>query len=85
MNDRLVRDIDARKLDFLEQMFTEVPGKNQKEMMAFMMRMMKKVKEENLTLTSQEMSAAVAAIKKYSTAEELKKINSIMEKNIMGQ
>lgn len=85
MNDPLVKDIDSRKLDFLEQMFTEVGGKSQKEMMTFMMQMMKKIKEEKLTFTSGEMNAAVAAIKKYSTEEELKKINSILEKNVIGK
>lgn len=80
MSDPLVKDIPRKKLEFLGQMFTEGQGKSQKEMMAFMMPMMKKAKQENLTFTPQEMSAAIAAIKKYSSADELKQIDKILAK-----
>lgn len=80
MSDPLVKDIPSKKLEFLGQMFTEGHGKSQKEMMAFMMPMMKKAKQENLTFTPQEMSAAIAAIKKYSSEEELKQIDKILKK-----
>lgn len=80
MSDSLVKDIPRKKLEFLGQMFTEGQGKSQKEMMAFMMPMMKKAKQENLTFTPQEMSAAIAAIKKYSSADELKQIDKILAK-----
>ncbi len=80
MSDSLVKDIPRKKLEFLEQMFNEGHGKSQKEMMAFMMPMMKKAKRENLTFTPQEMSAAIAAIKKYSSEDELKQIDKILEK-----
>ncbi len=80
MSDPLVKDIPEKKLEFLGQMFNEGHGKSQKEMMAFMMPMMKKAKQENLTFTPQEMSAAIAAIKKYSSADELKQIDKILEK-----
>jgi hypothetical protein len=42
--------------------------------------MMKQAKKDNLTLTSSEMTAAIAAIKKHSTAQELDKINEILNK-----
>lgn len=84
MSDELVKDIPPKKLDFLAQMFTQGQGKSQKEMMLFLMPMMQKAKKEKLTFTPQEMQAAIAAIKKYSTEEELKKINDILEKNIKG-
>ncbi|MDE5591317.1 MAG: hypothetical protein K2J60_19600 [Acetatifactor sp.] len=80
MSDSLVKDIPRKKLEFLGQMFTEGQGKSQKEMMAFMMPMMKKAKQENLTFTPQEMSAAIAAIKKYSSTDELKQIDKILAK-----
>jgi len=81
MADPLVKDIPERKLRFLGQMFTEGHGKGQKEMMAFLMPMMKKAKQENLTFTPQEMNAAIAAIKKHSSEEELKQIDKILEKS----
>ncbi|MGN0167184.1 MAG: hypothetical protein ACI4AB_04010 [Acetatifactor sp.] len=80
MTDPLVKDIPEKKLRFLGQMFADGQGKNQKEMMAFLMPMMKKAKQENLTFTPQEMSAAIAAIKKHSSEEELKQIDKILEK-----
>ncbi|MDE6640697.1 MAG: hypothetical protein K2K63_09245 [Acetatifactor sp.] len=80
MSDSLVKDIPRKKLEFLGQMFAEGQGKSQKEMMAFMMPMMKKAKQENLTFTPQEMSAAIAAIKKYSSTDELKQIDKILAK-----
>jgi len=81
MNDELVKDIDERKLKFLEQLFMESHGKNQKDMLAFMIPMMKKAKQENLNFTPQEMNAAISAIKKYSSQEELDKIDNILKKS----
>ncbi len=80
MSDPLVKDIPRKKLDFLGQMFAQGQGKSQKEMMMFMMPMMKKAKQENLTFTPQEMNAAIAAIKRHSSEEELKQIDKILEK-----
>ncbi len=80
MDDELVKDIPAKKLVFLADMFKEGHGKSQKEMLAFLMPMMKKAKQEKLTFTSAEMSAAITAIKKYSTKEELSKINELLDK-----
>lgn len=79
MEDELVKGISPKKLDFLEKMFREGHGKSQKEMMAFLMPMMQKAKQENLTFTPQEMNAAISAIKKHSSEEELKQINKILK------
>ena len=81
MQDELVKDIPPGKLDFLGRMFAEGHGKSQKEMMAMLLPMMKKAKQEKLTFTQQEMTAAIAAIKKHSSPEELKQINKILEKS----
>lgn len=80
MNDEMVRNIPREKLDFLGRIFQDSQGKNQKEMMALMVPMMKRAKQENLTFTPQEMSAAVAAIRKYSSQEELEKIDELLKK-----
>ncbi len=81
MTDPLEKEIPAKKLQFLEQLFAQGQGKSQKELMACLMPAMKKAKQENLIFTPQEVSAAIAAIKKYSSAEELKKIDKILEKS----
>jgi len=81
MSDPLVSEIPSKKLDFLGQLFAEGHGKSQKEMLAYLMPMMKRAKKENLTFTPQEMNAAIAAIKKHSNEEELKQIDKILEKS----
>lgn len=78
MEDELVRDIPQRKLEFLGQLFEEGHGKSQKEMMAYMLPMMRRAKAEHLTFTPAEMSAAIAAIKKHSSPEELSQIDKIL-------
>lgn len=80
MSDPLVKDIPEKKLEFLGNMFDQGNGKSQKEMMSFLMPMLKKAKQEKLTFTPQEMNAAIAAIRKYSSTEELTKIDKILEK-----
>lgn len=89
MTDPLVKDIPEKKLQFVEQLFAQgnawksssTHGKSQKEMMAYLVPMMKKAKAENLTFTPQEMNAAIAAIRKHSTREELSQIDKILEKS----
>ena len=89
MTDPLVKDIPEKKLKFLEQLFDQGNalknssghGKSQKEMMAYLMPMMKKAQAENLTFTPHEMNAAIAAIRKHSTKEELTQIDKILEKS----
>lgn len=85
MQDDLVKDIPTQKLDFLAQLFSQGHGKNQKEMMALLMPAMRKAKKEHLTFTSQEMQAAIAAIKKYSTEKELQQIENILQKSSSRQ
>ncbi len=80
MNDPLVKDIPKEKLAFLKEMFEGGKGKSQKEIMLYMMPMMKKAKQQNLTFNNAELNAAITAIKKHSTQEELNKINDILSK-----
>ena len=81
MEDPLVKEIPKQKLQFLEQLFAKGHGKSQKDMMALLMPMLKKAKQENLTFTPQEMNAAIAAIRKHSSAEELSQIDKILDKS----
>lgn len=81
MEDELVKNISEKKLAFLEKMFVDTRGKNQKELMSLLMPMMKKAKAENLNFTPTEMNAAITAIKKHSTPEELSQIDKILSKS----
>lgn len=81
MEDELVKNISPKKLAFLEKMFADTKGKSQKELMTLLMPMMKKAKVENLSFTPTEMNAAITAIKKHSTPEELSQIDKILSKS----
>ena len=80
MEDESVKHIDQRKLEFIQKIYNETKGKNQKELMAYIMPMMKMAKKENLTFTPEEMQVAINAIKKYSSKEELEQINNLLNK-----
>lgn len=80
MNDPLVKDISPKKLSFLEKMFQNSQGKSQKELMSSMIPLMKQAQQENLTFTPTEMNAAISAVKKHSTPEEIAKMDKILEK-----
>ena len=80
MDDPLVKDIPDKKLEFLGKLFTEGRGKNQKQMMSYIMPMMKKARAEKLTFSSGEINACIQAIKNHSTQEELENIDKILKK-----
>lgn len=88
MEDELVRNIPEEKLDFLNKMFHEMnarrqaagPLKSQKEMLMMMMPVIKEAKAAHLSLSPGELQAAIAAIRKYSTPEELRQIDDIYSK-----
>ncbi len=80
MNDPLVQNIPQNKLDFLGKLFTESKGKNQKQMMSYIMPMMKKAKAEKLTFSQGEINACIQAIRNHSTQEELENIDKILKK-----
>lgn len=78
MEDELVKSIDKRKLEFLSQLFHEGHGRSQKELMAYLMPMLRKAKQEHLAFTQQEINAAISAIRKHSSADELIQIDKIL-------
>ena len=80
MNDPLVQNIPQNKLDFLGKLFIESKGKNQKQMMSYIMPMMKKAKAEKLTFSQGEINACIQAIRNHSTQEELDNIDKILKK-----
>lgn len=85
MEDDLVRNIPQEKLDFLNRIFHEAnarkenagPVKSQKEMLMLLMPVLKEAKAANLSFTPAELQSAIAAIRKYSSPEELKQIDNI--------
>lgn len=80
MSDPLVAHIDEKKLQFLSELVVGGRGKNQKEMMSFMMSKMKQAKAEHISFSNADVNAVIAAIKNHSTPEELQQIDHIMKK-----
>lgn len=79
MSDPLVAAIDPAKLEFLQTMVFETRGKSQSEMLPFLMNVAKQGKLKNISFNDQEMASIMAAIRSYSTPEELAQINKFME------
>lgn len=82
MSDPAVSDIPKEKLAFLNRLYLESQGKDQKQLLATLLPLLKEAKEKNLTLSSKELSIAITAIKKYSSAEEQQKIEKLLHKSI---
>ncbi len=78
MADEAVKNIDRRKLDFLQALVVESKGLSPKEMFPFLMSVMKKAKEQNLQFQDNELQILIQTIKKYSTAEELSTIDKML-------
>ena len=78
MQDPSLKGISMEKLDFLQKMVFESSSLSQKELMPFLMALAQKSRTANITFTQEEMTVIIEAIKKYSTPEELMKMNQIM-------
>ena len=76
MQEPSLKGISMEKLDFLQKMVFESSSLSQKELMPFLAQ---KSRAANITFTQEEMTAIIEAIKKYSTPEELMKMNQIMK------
>lgn len=89
MEDELVRSIPDAKLEFLNKMFHDanlrkqnMKTNNQAEMLRILMPIIKQAKSANLSFTPQELQAAITAIRKYSSPEELEQIDKIYSQHM---
>lgn len=80
MSDPSVEHIPKEKLEFLGELASGSQGKSQKEMLPYIMTLMKKAKEKGLSFTPLEIQTIISAIKKYSSPEDLAKMDEIMKK-----
>ncbi|MBQ6807386.1 MAG: hypothetical protein IJO97_08155 [Lachnospiraceae bacterium] len=78
LDDPAVAHIDKSKLDFLQMLVFESNGLSQKEMLPFLMAVAKRGKENNISFTEEEMNAIIDTLKKYSTPEDLEKMNKMI-------
>lgn len=80
MEDESVQSIDKRKLEFIASLFQSFQGKSKTEVSSGLMGRLKYAKENGLTLTPTELSAAIGAIRKHATESEQEKIDSVLGK-----
>lgn len=79
MNEPSLQDIPVEKLDFLQKMVFESRNLSQKELMPFLMALAQRSRSAHITFSQEEMNAIIEAIRKYSSPEELLKMNQIMK------
>lgn len=78
MNDESLRSIEPYKLQFLQALVFESSNLKKEQMLPFLMAVMKRGKEKNVSFSEDEISAIVAVLRKSATPEELSKIEKIM-------
>ena len=79
MQEASVKDIPRKKLEFLQKLVFESKSLSQKELLPFLMALAQRSRAENISFSAVETTAIVDAIRKYSTPEELLKMNQIMK------
>lgn len=78
MNDESLKNIKPYKLQFLQALVFESSNLKKEQMLPFLMAVMKRGKEKNVSFSEDEISAIVAVLRKSATPEELSKIEKIM-------
>ncbi len=85
MNDPALQNIDRAKLDFLDKMFVQstainndgTPQQRQKKMMAFLLSLSKLSQENNINFQKEEVELIFTVLKKYSTPDDIDKMQKI--------
>ena len=80
MQDEAISSISPEKLEFLRTLVEGSKCKSQKEMMLYMMQNMKTAKAKDITFSGPELSLLMETVKKYSTPEDLAKVNELLNK-----
>lgn len=80
MDDPTVSQIPPVKLEFLKELAENGHGKSQREMMPYIMTLMKRAKAQGLTFSAAEIQTIIAAIRRHSSPEELHQMDEIMKK-----
>ena len=84
MQDSELSNISKDKLMLINSFLTDTSKMNQKEMMMFIMNVMKKCKQQNITFSKKEMEQIMAVVRKHATPDEIAKIDKVMKmQNIM--
>lgn len=77
MDDPAVSHIDKSKLDFLQSLVFESQSLTREQMLPFLMSVAKKGMEKHISFSGEEVETITSTIRKYSTPEELDKIDKL--------
>ena len=77
MDDSAVAHIDRAKLDFLQSLFLESQSLSREQMLPFFMSVAKKAMDSHISFSSEEVETITETIRKYSTPEDLDKIDKL--------
>lgn len=78
MHDPDIAHIDPAKIEFLQALVFESQSLSKEQMLPFLMSVVKKGQSNHISFEESEINAIVETIRKYSTPEELDKINKLM-------
>ena len=78
MNDPSLQEIPSYKLQFLQALIFESTSLSKEQMMPFLMAVMKRGKEKNISFTDQEFQSIADVLKKHASPEELSKMEKLM-------
>lgn len=78
MTDPALKDIDPFKLQFLQSLIFGSASLRKEQMMPFLMAVMKRGKENNISFTDREFQSIVDVLKKHASPQELAKMEKLM-------
>lgn len=79
MDDPAVAQIDKAKLDFLQSLVFESQSLSREQMMPFFMAIAKRGMDNHISFSKEEVETITSTIRRYSTPEELDKIDKLMK------
>ena len=79
MQDNELSNISKDKLLLINSFLTDTSKMNQKEMMMFIMNIIKKCKEKNISFSKEEMTQIMAVVRKHATPDEITKIDKVIK------
>lgn len=79
MNDPAIAHIDKDKLEFLQALVFESQSMKKEQMLPFLMAVAKRGQENHITFSNDEIDTIIETIRKYSTPEELERIDKMLK------
>lgn len=83
MQDNDLSNISKDKLLLIHSFLTDTSKMSQKEMLNFVMGVLKKCKEQNIHFSQEEMEQILTVVKKHATKDEIVKIEKVMKMHTM--